>query len=57
MTREEALLKIIADLSKGEADIQTDNHGQLIIYTNLFYSSRKGSNREIVDEPHPDWNE
>lgn len=48
LTGDEAILRIIKDLLNGKADIQTDNHGQFVIYTGLYDSEQVEPDGEKV---------
>jgi hypothetical protein len=50
MTREQAIQGIITDLLNGSADIQTDNQGQLIVYSNLFVQA----DESVEEYPDPE---
>jgi len=52
MTREQAIQQIITDLQNESADIQTDNNGQLIVYSNLFVQSDDEDHVEENEDPN-----
>ncbi len=51
MTRSQAIDSIIRDLQNGYADIQYDNQGQMIVYSNLFLQV-DGSMEEYEDHDY-----
>lgn len=51
MTYQEFIQSVITDLQNGSADIQTDNQGQYIVYTNLF----KQTDESVEEHPDPEW--
>lgn len=51
MNYQQLIQSIITDLQNGSADVQTDNHGQVIIYSCLFQQA-DDSYEEYED---PDW--
>jgi hypothetical protein len=52
MTLAEAIQQIITDLQNGSADIQTDNNGQLIVYSCLFCQSDSDDHVEEYSDPN-----
>ena len=53
MTNAEFVQKVIKSLQDGTADIQTDNSGQLIVYTG-FYEHNDSSVQETKDPSYDD---
>jgi len=53
MTEEQFIAKVIRALEDGTADIQTDNEGQLIIYTGVW----EQSDTSLEETPDPSFNE
>ena len=48
--------KVAAAILDGSADVQTDNVGQLVVYTGLFeWLAEDGKNEEVRDEPQPEY--
>lgn len=45
--------KVIDDLQNGRCDIQTDNAGQLVIYTGYW----EQKDESIEETPDPNWEE
>ena len=53
LTWDEFCHSVASDMNDGIADVQTDNSGQLIVYTNLF----EWSDGSIRSEPDPSWDD
>jgi hypothetical protein len=57
MTYDQAVLTIIHDLTSGKTGIQTDNQGQLVIYSGLFFQRKvlSSSPNAVEETPDPNW--
>lgn len=53
MTKEEFIQQLVVELQNGTADLQTDNYGQVIIYTGVFKQADGG----LSEGPDPNFEE
>ena len=53
MTNEEFIARVIESLENGTADIQTDNEGQLVIYTGVY----EQADTSLSEKPDPNFSD